>query len=163
MNVLLALKNAVFTLLVPGTAAVVVPWLVVRNAQPALDPISWPGAVMIALGVALYAWCLWNFATVGRGTPGPWDPPRRFVATGPYRWVRNPMYISALTVVTGEAWLFMSLPLAVYAALMFAVFHAFVVIYEEPTLAQLFDGEYVAYRQAVSRWIPRPPRGVAAT
>jgi hypothetical protein len=51
---------------------------------------------------------------VGRGTPGLWDAPRRVVAAGPYRWVRNPIYIAALLVVLGEAWLFMSLPVLTY-------------------------------------------------
>ena len=154
----LLIKNLIFTLVVPGTAAVLVPWLILRSAQPTLDVVTWPGTVLIVLGLLLYAWCLWNFITEGRGTPGPWDPPRRFVATGPYRWVRNPMYISAMTVILGEAWLFTSIPVAVYLLLMAAVFHSFVLLYEEPTLTEMFGSTYLAYRESVPRWVPRRPR-----
>jgi protein-S-isoprenylcysteine O-methyltransferase Ste14 len=158
VNVRLALKNAVFTFLAPGTVAVIVPWLIVRDSRPIVGIVSWLGAAVIGAGIALYLWCVWNFATVGRGTPAPWDAPRRFVATGPYRWVRNPMYIAVVTVVLGEAWLFASLPLAIYGLLVAAFFHGFVVLYEEPSLTDTFGDEYLAYRAAVSRWIPRPPR-----
>jgi len=79
------------------------------------EPVAWPAIVFIVAGAALYVACLWVVASVGRGTPGPWDPPRQFVAVGPYRWVRNPIYIAALLVTVGEAWLFLSLPLVLYA------------------------------------------------
>jgi hypothetical protein len=80
------------------------------------------------------------------------------VATGPYRWVRNPIYIAALLIVLGEAWLFTSLPLLGYAGAMAIFFHLFVVGYEEPALTRRFDGTYLAYRHAVPRWIPCRPR-----
>jgi len=77
---------------------------------------------------------------------------------GPYRWVRNPIYLAALTVVVGEAWLFMSLPLLAYAGAMAITVHLFVMGYEEPTLDRLLGPAYTAYRQGVPRWLPRPPR-----
>jgi protein-S-isoprenylcysteine O-methyltransferase Ste14 len=154
----LALRNLIFTVIVPGAGGVYVPWLILTagGAQP--TPAVWPAVVVIAAGAALYLWCLWLFATVGRGTPGPWDAPRRLVAVGPYRWVRNPIYVSALLVVSGETLLFLSLPLLAYLAIFAIGVHVFVVTYEEPTLAQRFGDEYESYRQAVPRWIPRPPR-----
>jgi protein-S-isoprenylcysteine O-methyltransferase Ste14 len=154
-GVSLALRNLVFTFVVPGTAAVLVPLLILTGSEPA--PVAWPAAAVIALGGGLYAWCVWVFATVGRGTPAPWDAPRRFVAVGPYRWVRNPMYIAVLAVVIGEAWLFLWLPLLAYAAVLSLAFHLFVVGYEEPTLTQTFGETYLAYRRSVSRWVPKPP------
>ena len=95
---------------------------------------------------------------MGGGTPGPWDAPRRVVAHGPYRWVRNPIYLAALLVVLGEAWLFTSLRLLAYAGVMAACFHLFVTGYEERTLARRFGPAYLEYRRAVPRWIPRKPR-----
>ncbi len=77
---------------------------------------------------------------------------------GPYRWVRNPIYISALLVVLGEAWLFLSLPLLLYSAAMVIFFHLFVIGYEEPTLRRSFGETYVEYVRTVPRWIPCPPR-----
>jgi hypothetical protein len=106
---------------------------------------------------ALYSACLRLFAIVGEGTPGPWDAPRHFVAMGPYRWVRNPIYVSALLVVLGEAWLFLSLPLLEYAVAMAIACHLFVIGYEEPTLRRSFGESYAEYRRAFPRWIPRPP------
>ena len=120
-------------------------------------PTAWEAIPVIAAGAALYFWCAWNFATVGGGTPGPWDAPRRVVARGPYRWVRNPIYLAALLVVLGEAWLFTSLRLLAYAGVMAVCFHLFVTGYEERTLARRFGPAYLEYRRAVPRWIPRKP------
>lgn len=92
------------------------------------------------------------------GTPGPWDAPRRVVAVGPYRWVRNLIYVAALLVVVGECWLFVSLPLLAYAGAVAIFFHLFVIAYEEPTLRRSFGETYAEYRRTVPRWIPRPPR-----
>ncbi len=139
----LIVRNVVFTIVVPGLGGV---WA------------TWPAVAGIAAGAALYGWCVWNFAAVGHGTPGPWDAPQRVVATGPYRWVRNPIYIGALLVVLGEAWLFASPWLLAYAAAMAVCCHLFVTGYEERALRRRFDGSYLEYRQAVPRWIPRRPR-----
>ena len=158
-DMLLALKNVLFTILVPGSVAVVVPLLLVGVPLPAIQPLSWIGLVLIVPGLALYLWCLWNFATVGRGTPGPWDPAERVVATGPYRWVRNPMYLAVLAVILGQAVLVNSLALVAYAAVIAVIVHTFVVVYEEPTLAEQFGESYISYRERVGRWLPRPPRG----
>jgi protein-S-isoprenylcysteine O-methyltransferase Ste14 len=77
---------------------------------------------------------------------------------GPYRWVRNPIYIAALLIVSGEAWLFLSPAVLLYAAGLAAAFHLFVIAYEEPHLRARFGEPYDAYRHTVSRWIPHPPR-----
>jgi protein-S-isoprenylcysteine O-methyltransferase Ste14 len=132
-----------------------VPWWILTSGGRPPRPVFWPASVLIAAGIALYLWCLWHFATTGRGTPGPWDPPRRFVAVGPYRFVRNPMYISAALAIAGEAILFWSPALAVYFVAFALVVHSFVVLYEEPTLRRLFGEEYEAYGRSVHRWVPR--------
>jgi protein-S-isoprenylcysteine O-methyltransferase Ste14 len=151
----LAIRNIVFTFVVPGTGAVLIPrWILQRHPATAS---AWPAVVPITSGVALYLWCVWLFAAVGRGTPGPWDAPRRLVAVGPYRWVRNPIYLAALAVILSEAWLFTSLPLLIYAAEAAIVCHLFVIGYEEHALRRRFGEEYAEYRRSVQRWIPLPP------
>ena len=155
----LALRNLLFTVVVPGAGAIYVPWLILTSTGATPEPATWLALALIAPGATLYFWCLFLFATVGHGTPGPWDAPRRFVAEGPYRWVRNPIYISALLVVVGEAWLFLSLPVLLYACLMAVGVHLFVIGYEEPTLGERFGDEYAEYRRHVWRWLPRPPGG----
>jgi protein-S-isoprenylcysteine O-methyltransferase Ste14 len=158
MPVSLALRNIIFTLVVPGAGGVYVPWLILTRHGALPAPAAWYAAPLIAIGVGLYLWCVRVFAVVGRGTPGPWDAPRQVIAAGPYRWARNPIYIAALLIVSGEAWLFLSAALLLYAAGLAAAFHLVVAGYEEPRLRARFGEPYQAYRRAVSRWIPHPPR-----
>jgi protein-S-isoprenylcysteine O-methyltransferase Ste14 len=154
----LAVRNLLFAVVVPGLGAVCIPWWILTRGRATSEPVEWNAVALIAVGATLYLSCLWMFAVVGRGPPGPWDPPRRFVAVGPYRWVRNPIYIAALLVVLGEAWLFLSLPLLKYAAAMAILFHLFVIGHEEPTLHRRFGEAYAEYLRTVPRWIPRWPR-----
>jgi protein-S-isoprenylcysteine O-methyltransferase Ste14 len=156
-TVSLVVRNLIFTVVVPGLGGVWAPWWIVTRHGHAATPVAWEAVPVIAAGAALYGWCVWNFAAVGRGTPGPWDAPRRVVAAGPYRWVRNPIYIGALLVVLGEAWLFMSWPLVAYAGAMAVVCHLFVIGYEERVLRRRFGDSYLEYRRSVPRWLPRPP------
>lgn len=152
---MIRVRALVWAIILPGTAAVLLPWLIL--GQPALPAgAAWIGLVPLALGLALSLWCVVLFAVRGRGTPAPWDPPRRFVAVGPYRLVRNPMYVGAASVIAGEALLFRSWPLAIYLVAIVIVWHLFVIGYEEPTLEREFGDEYRAYRARVPRWVPRP-------
>src|SRR5580698_5038357 len=151
----LVVRNVVFTIVVPGLGGVWAPLSIAARAGHGLTPVAWEAMPVIAAGAGLYVWCVWNFAAVGDGTPGLWDAPTRVVATGPYRWVRNPIYIAALLVVAGEAWLFTSLPLLAYAAAMAVCFQVFVVGYEERVLRRRFGRAYAEYQSTVGRWIPR--------
>ncbi len=77
---------------------------------------------------------------------------------GPYRWVRNPIYIAGMLIVLGEAWLFLSAALLLYAGVAAVAFHLLVIAYEEPKLRTQFGEQYETYRRTVPRWIPRRPR-----
>lgn len=158
----LVLRNLIFTVLMPGTVAVLIPWLLIGGSAVTSGAAAWLGGASIVAGVGLYAWCLSLFGRVGRGTPAPWDAARRLIVVGPYRWVRNPMYLAVLLVIVGEAALFASVGLLVYAGLVAAIVHVFVVGYEEVTLEQTFGADYRAYRQSVWRWIPAPPQQPAS-
>ncbi len=113
------------------------------------------GMVIGAAGAAVAVWCVFTFATKGKGTPAPFDQPRRLVMQGPYRFVRNPMYIGATLALASAALFYQSWPLLAYAGFFFFATHLFVVAYEEPTLRQSFGPEYEAYCRQVSRWWPR--------
>jgi protein-S-isoprenylcysteine O-methyltransferase Ste14 len=119
-----------------------------------LGPAQIAGMAVAAAGAALDLWCILTFVVVGKGTPAPFDPPRRFVARGPYRYVRNPMYWGAAIAMAGAALFFRSAPLAAYAAAFLVATHVFVVSYEEPTLRASFGPEYEAYCKTVRRWWP---------
>lgn len=116
------------------------------------------GMIVGIAGTALALWCVLIFAWVGKGTPLPFDPPRRLVVRGPYRVVRNPMAIGVGLALTGAALYYQSAALFVLTALFFLVIHLFVVLYEEPTLRRQFGSEYDAYTRRVGRWWPRRSR-----
>jgi len=114
------------------------------------------GMVVAVGGGAIALWCILSFAVVGRGTPAPFDPPRRLVVRGPYAAVRNPMYIGAGLALGGASLFYESLPLLGYTVAFFLVTHLFVVLYEEPTLRRTFGTDYESYCRRVRRWWPRP-------
>jgi protein-S-isoprenylcysteine O-methyltransferase Ste14 len=115
------------------------------------------GAVIVAAGVAILLLTVRDFLVIGRGTLAPWDPPRKLVAVGLYRYVRNPMYVGATLMMAGAALCTGSPLAALYATIVAAIFHLRVVLYEEPVLARQFPEDWPAYSSRVSRWIPRPP------
>jgi protein-S-isoprenylcysteine O-methyltransferase Ste14 len=113
------------------------------------------GIAMMAAGGTLAFTCVATFVTRGEGTPAPFDPPRKFVAAGPYRFVRNPMYVGGFIVLIGfglyeqsAAILLFTLPWLLFA-------HLFVILYEEPHLRATFGAPYKAYCRSVRRWLPR--------
>jgi protein-S-isoprenylcysteine O-methyltransferase Ste14 len=147
-------KNLLFTVVVPGTVAVYVPLWLARGGSASAGSVA-AAIPLFLVGGALYAWCVWDFARFGRGTPAPIDAPTRLVVRGPYRLVRNPMYVAVLTVILGWAVLFRSTALAAYALVVAALFHLFVLLYEEPRLRREFGREYDDYCARAGRWLPR--------
>ena len=119
-----------------------------------MGPPQIVGIVIGSAGALLALWCVSTFVWVGKGTPAPFDPPRRLVIRGPYRFVRNPMYEGAGLALGGAALYFLSEPLLVYGVLFLLAAHIFVVFYEEPTLKRSFGQDYEAYCHRVSRWRP---------
>ena len=153
----LFLKNVLFTVLVPGTVAFYIPLLIASPGpgRPELAGARYLGLVPLAAGMAIYFWCLWDFATFGRGTPAPIDAPKRLVVRGLYHYVRNPMYVGVLSAIVGWAIYFASLKLCFYAAAVCLIFNIFVLYYEEPTLRESFGADYERYCLEVNRWRPR--------
>jgi protein-S-isoprenylcysteine O-methyltransferase Ste14 len=121
---------------------------------PPLGGLQVGGIVVAIAGGALAVSCVLSFVFIGRGTPAPFDPPRQLVVRGPYRFVRNPMYVGAVVALLGAAIYYESLALAAYAVAFLLVMHAFVVLYEEPVLTRRFGADFEAYRQRVPRWLP---------
>lgn len=120
------------------------------------------GIGVVLAGGALALWCVLAFAVIGRGTPAPFDPPRRLVVRGPYRYVRNPMYVGAGVALAGAAVYYASIALLAFTAAFLLVAHIFVLGYEERALRRRFGAEYDDYCRRVRRWLPRPPGGGVA-
>ena len=127
-------------------------------AVPLPEWLRGPGYLLAGAGALLAASCVLAFVTRGRGTPAPFDPPQRFVATGPYRYVRNPMYIGGALVMFGAALVATSLSIVLLSFGFLLVMHVFVVGVEEPGLLRRFGDSYATYRSEVHRWVVRLPR-----
>src|SRR5437764_1444423 len=112
------------------------------------------GMIMVMIGTAIALWCVFTFVFIGKGTPAPFDPPRKLVIRGPYHYVRNPMYIGVGMTLGGAALFYQSLSISIYTGLFFLITHLFVLLYEEPILRRLFGADYQAYRSRVNRWWP---------
>jgi len=113
------------------------------------------GVLLILAGVPGVVDSFARFAIHGLGTPAPVAPPQKLVVTGLYRYVRNPMYVSVVAIILGQALLFGDWRLVVYGAVFWLACHAFVLVYEEPTLRRKFGAQYEGFCANVPRWIPR--------
>ena len=154
----LFLRSAFWTLAFPGFFAGFLPWRYFGVSEVDLDwgnAVHLLAVVLIASGAALLIWCIVDFARRGRGTLSPADPPKELVVQGLYRYVRNPMYLSVLTIVAGEIILTRSGALLVYWLIFFVCANLFVMGYEEPYLRRQFGDSYERYTRTVGRWIPR--------
>ena len=151
----LTLKNLLFTFVVPGTVGVYLPLILSRGRMPTSGLMLALATVLFAIGSSIYAWCVFDFGSFGRGTPAPIDPPKKLVTRGLYRYSRNPMYVGVLTVVFGWAILYRSRGVAVYALVIALCFYSFVVFFEEPILRKRFGAEYERYCGEVPRWLGR--------
>ena len=158
-----AIGTIVFTILVPCTVTGVAPYFLISTHSQlftfgtAISQIA--GALLFAAGLPIYAWCAYDFAVAGRGTPSPTHPPRELVVCGLYRYSRNPMYVGVSAVVFGEALYFGSGNQLVYALCVLAGFHVRVITGEEKTLRRTFGGSYEAYCARVPRWVGFVRRG----
>ena len=156
---LLFLKNALFTLVVPGTVGVIIPYRIGLRRMSAGPPWGFRHDValfLLAVGAAIYFRCVWDFARTGRGTPAPIDAPKVLVVRGLYQYVRNPIYLGVLLIVLGWTVYFASFRVLVYGIFLALGFHLFVILVEEPSLRRRFGESYERYCRAVRRWVPGP-------
>ena len=157
-----AIGSAVFFIAAPCVVAGVVPWLLTGwefgPVWPASALLAVVGVLIMVAGAAVLVNAFVRFAWEGLGTPAPVAPTEELVITGPYRWVRNPMYLAVLAVIIGQALLLRQVTLLIYAAVVAAAFLTFVKLYEERVLADRYGEAYRRYQEAVPGWIPRPPR-----
>ena len=151
MNGLLGRAILAF-LVLPGTVAFLIPWLLLQSGHP-VDTL---GLIPFMPGILLLLWCVRDFYVAGKGTLAPWSPPRHLVVTGLYRLSRNPMYIAVVSVLWGWALGFHSRAIAVYALVVMVVFHLRVVLGEEPWLARAHGEEWARYKAHVPRWFGLP-------
>jgi protein-S-isoprenylcysteine O-methyltransferase Ste14 len=159
------LGSALFFVAAPSVVAGLIPWWITRweFQQPFFDlqATRAVGILLIVVGLPGLVDSFARFALQGLGTPAPIAPTQNLVVTGLYRHVRNPIYVSVVAVILGQATLFGDWRVMTYGGIMWLAFHTFVLTYEEPVLAQRFGAQYENFRANVPRWIPRlsPWRG----
>jgi protein-S-isoprenylcysteine O-methyltransferase Ste14 len=133
-------------------------WIAASEFEPfpleigSLRHIGW---IPIILGASAILWCYWIFIFVGKGTPWPFDPPKKLVIMGLYRYVRNPMESSFFLVLFGEALLFECSAIGFYIIFSFLLLYTRQVLIEEPGLRRRFGKPYEQYCKSVPRYIPR--------
>jgi len=151
--------SAAFVVLIPGTVVGWIPyWLTGWVAGPPFggtETTRWLGVLLLVAGALVFVDFVSRFVWEGHGTPAPVAPTGRLVTGGTFRWSRNPGYVAVLAMLVGQACIFGSPRLLVYAAAVAAGFHLFVLYYEEPTLRRTFGPEFDAYCRRVPRWLPR--------
>ena len=113
------------------------------------------GIIFMIVGSVLVLICVGVFVSRGRGTPAIFDPPREFVALGPYKYVRNPMYVGGFILLIGFGLYHHSVSMLALALLLALLFHLFVLWVEEPGLEQRFGFSYRDYKNSVNRWLPK--------
>jgi protein-S-isoprenylcysteine O-methyltransferase Ste14 len=149
--------------LLPFSVAVLVPlWLARNNNISPVIGTTGPqmlvqvvGLLLLAVGLILFSAALRNFVTEGEGTLAPWDPPRRLVVRGPYRYVRNPMISGVVFVLFGEALTLLSRPHFIWALIFLGVNSIYIPLLEETGLRHRFGDSYLEYCRHVPRLIPR--------
>lgn len=152
---MLWLRAIVAVLMLPGIFAGALPALLIPLDRWRDTPRPIVGGALIAIGLAGFAWCVRDFVVRGRGTLSPWDPPARLVVVGLYRYVRNPMYVAILILLSGWSLSIGSPVIAGYAVALAVAFQLRVMLSEEPTLARKYPDDWPAYAARVPRWLPR--------
>ena len=154
-----AIGSIVFFLVAPLTVAGWIPYAISgwRIGPPLLGTAGFRplGAALVVIGVGGLIDSFGRFALQGRGTPAPIAPTQCLIVSGLYRHARNPMYISLISAIVGQALLCGDLDLSEYAAIVWLLVHTFVLVYEEPALRSQFGRPYETYRAHVPRWLPR--------
>jgi protein-S-isoprenylcysteine O-methyltransferase Ste14 len=158
-----ALRAIIFSILLPGTLTIYVPWLILAGAAPAAGLARFLGLLPIAAGTLGYLVCALEFLLRGGGTPAIFftrplrfllgEEPKTLIESALYQRTRNPMYISVVTILLGESLLFESRPLLLYALILWLCFHVVVVLLEEPHLRR--RPGYDDYCARVPRWLMR--------
>jgi protein-S-isoprenylcysteine O-methyltransferase Ste14 len=154
-----AAGTAAFFAVAPGVVAGLVPWSLtrwrVRGTLAQLAPVRVAGLILLVLGAIVLVQAFARFVVEGNGTPAPIAPTERLVIGGLYRYVRNPMYLAVVAVITGQALVLWQPVLLGYAVLVWLAVASFARWYEEPALTRQFGSQYEAYRRAVPAWLPR--------
>lgn len=154
MKTVNTVKSTIWFLLVPFPLTYVVPWLInLTNVGKFTIGITWLGFSVIILGTTGLFYCFFEFVYSGKGTPVPFEPPKRLLSSKLYRYTRNPMYLAVISIIIGESIWYENWIIVIYGVLLWAVLHLWIVLYEEPALNKKFGKKYEDYVSKTQRWL----------
>lgn len=145
----------IFSFILPITVLIIVPSLIEEKRTVILNAITFLGFAVMLSGLTLMFLTIRMFIRIGKGTLAPWHPTRKLVTKSLYAYVRNPMILGVGTVLTGEAIVFRSWNILIWAGSFFIINTVYFILSEEPGLKKRFGAEYEEYKRNVPRWIPR--------
>ena len=153
-------RGAIFTILVPGVVGGWLPFAI-AGTHPA-GGLWRTGWLLVGLGAAIYLACLTRFLAAG-GTPSIYfarplrfligEEPGSLVTRGLYQRTRNPMYVGVLTTIAGQAIVFASARVAIYALVVSGLLNVVLLLLEEPHLRRQRGATYEKYCRRVPRWL----------
>jgi protein-S-isoprenylcysteine O-methyltransferase Ste14 len=162
---LILLRHLLSILLLPFLVVVLVPYCLLTvfaasdshwvNSSLIAELSQSIGVVFVIIGFVLFSWCVSLFFRVGQGTLAPWDPTLNLVVVGPYRFVRNPMISGVALLLVGQALVWGSWVVGVWAGVFIFINHVYSVLSEEPGLEKRFGEPFRLYKANVPRWVPR--------
>lgn len=163
-------RSTIYTVIFLVFILGLVPWVAHRTYEYLYQSITtnvgekltlirqWVGGAVFIVGLVAYLICSCWLMFFGKGPHVEFDPPKEFVATGPYRWCRNPVVITLFVAAIGEAIYFSSMGILLFVLLIGVPFaHVQVTRIEEPRLRKRFGDTYGEYCNRVPRWWPRRP------
>ena len=127
-------------------------WLMPLPFVPAAVLAAWLGGAVFVSALALFAWAITTITQAGSSVQTN-IPTASIVDTGPYRFTRNPIYLSMMLGLVGLAVAFDGLWLLAMLAPFFLVIRYGVVAREEAYLERKFGEVYRRYRASVRRWL----------
>ena len=151
-------------ILLPGTVLLFIPAIILMLTADSRFPPKlirpsqicfWLALLAAGIGAVLCVWTANLFTKYDDGTPAPWDPPRKLVVIGPYRYVSNPMISGVLLLLLAEALLLHSWPIGAWMMLFLVGNAIYFPLVGEKGLEKRFGDEYLKYQARVPRWIPR--------
>ncbi|MDY7394770.1 isoprenylcysteine carboxylmethyltransferase family protein [Aureibaculum sp. 2210JD6-5] len=112
------------------------------------------GLLLLASGIILFTKSIILFINIGKGTLAPWNPTKKLVVKGLYRYMRNPMIVGVFIILLAESCFYNSLFILIWALLFITINHFYFILKEEPDLLKRFGEEYKEYKENVPRWLP---------
>ena len=152
------LKHLRDIIILPFTVTLVVPYLLYDSTEvliPHTVSLKLTGWLIAVAGSALFVYTVFLFKILGNGTLAPWQPTKKLIVEGPYRYCRNPMISGVFFMITGEGLMLYSSNILAWAVAFFIINTLYFILVEERSMMQRFGSDYLKYKKHVPRWVPR--------